>query len=79
MMVTLNAMIQEDVIDQLLLVMDMPPAVMDMMKQIVVMNVIIICTHLIMFIADTRRHFGLPSLTFHLVHCSYENFLFRAI
>ena len=36
MMETSNAMIQEDVIDQLLLVMDIPPAVMDMMKQIVV-------------------------------------------
>ena len=33
-----NAMIQEDVIDQILFVMEIPPAVMEMMKQIVVMT-----------------------------------------
>lgn len=39
MMVMSNVLIQEDVIDQLLFVMDMPPAVTEMMKQIVVMNI----------------------------------------
>ena len=65
MMVTSNAMIQEDVTGQLLLVMDIPPAVMEMMKQIVVMSVTYVATHLIMFVADTIiivRQFRLPSL-----------------
>ena len=39
MMVTSNAMIQEYVIDHLLLVMDIHLAVMEMMKQTVVMNI----------------------------------------
>ena len=42
MMVTLNAMIQEDVIDQLMLVMVILLAAMEMMKQIVVIYTIII-------------------------------------
>ena len=42
MMVTLNAMIQEDVIDQLTLVMVILLAAMEMMKLIVVMYTIII-------------------------------------
>ena len=47
MMVTLDAMIQEDVIDQIMLVMVILLAVMEMMKQIVVMYTIII-RHIIM-------------------------------
>ena len=54
MMVTSNAMIQEDVIGHMLLVMDVLPAVMDMMKQIVVMNIAYVATHIVMLIADTR-------------------------
>ena len=46
MMVISNVLIQEDVTGHLLLVMDIPPAVMEMMKQIVVMN-IYVCTWLI--------------------------------
>ena len=51
MLVTSNAM--EDVIDQLLLVI--PPAVMDMIKQIVVMNIMFL-PH--MLIGDTRIMVG---------------------
>ena len=43
MMVTSNVLIQEDVIDQIMPAMDILLAVMEMMKQIVVMNIIYIC------------------------------------
>ena len=42
MMVTSNVLIQEDVIDQIMPAMDILLAVMEMMKQIVVMNIIYI-------------------------------------
>ena len=44
MLVTSNVLIQEYVIDQIMRVMDIPHAVMEMMKQIVVMDIIYVCT-----------------------------------